>query len=103
MGLSSCIILLGIGIIYTYTGLIKFESIYSLISVSNNHIIQSLILGFLFIIIGFLFKIAAAPLHNWAPERELRKFFILGKTIKFQKHPKSYNTKLYSKGYKWMN
>jgi len=68
-GLSSCIILLGIGLIYTYTGLTKFESIYSLISVSyNNNIIQSITLGFLLIIIGFLFKIAAAPLHNWAPD-----------------------------------
>jgi len=93
-GLSSCIILLGAGLIYTYTGLTKFESIYSLISVSNNYIIQSLILGFLLIIVGFLFKIAAAPLHNWATERELRKFSILGKTIKFRKHPRTYNTKL---------
>lgn len=68
-GLSSCIILLGIGLIYTYTGLTKFESIYILISVSyNNNIIQSITLGFLLIIIGFLFKIAAAPLHNWAPD-----------------------------------
>jgi NADH-ubiquinone oxidoreductase chain 2 len=64
-GLSSCIILLGIGLIYTFTGLTKFESIYSLISVTyNNNILQSITLGFLLIIIGFLFKIAAAPLHN---------------------------------------
>ena len=69
-GLSSCIILLGSSLIYSYTGLTNFESIYSLISVSNNdnNILQSLILGFLLIIIGFLFKIAAAPLHNWAPD-----------------------------------
>jgi NADH-ubiquinone oxidoreductase chain 2 len=67
-GLSSCIILLGSGLIYSYTGLTNFESIYSLISVSDNDILQSLILGFLLIIIGFLFKIAAAPLHNWAPD-----------------------------------
>jgi NADH-ubiquinone oxidoreductase chain 2 len=69
-GLSSCIILLGSGLIYSYTGLTNFESIYSLISVSNNdsNILQSLILGFLLIIIGFLFKIAAAPLHNWSPD-----------------------------------
>jgi len=67
-GLSSCIILLGAGLIYTFTGLTKFESIYSLISVSENNNIQSIILGFLLIIIGFLFKIAAAPLHNWAPD-----------------------------------
>ena len=67
--LSSCLILLGIGLIYSYTGLTKFESLYSLISVSyDNDIIRSSILGLSLIIIGFLFKIAAAPLHNWAPD-----------------------------------
>jgi len=68
-GLSSCLILLGSGIIYALTGLTNFESIYSLISVSEiNYIIQGLSLGLIIIIIGFLFKIAAAPLHNWAPD-----------------------------------
>lgn len=68
-GLSSCLILLGAGLIYTFTGLTNFESIYSLISVSDTHnIIQGLSLGFILIIVGFLFKIAAAPLHNWAPD-----------------------------------
>src|ERR1700733_14018487 len=67
--LSSCLILLGSGLIYTYTGLTNFESIYSLLSVSNNNsIIQGLTLGFIFIFVGFLFKISAAPLHNWAPD-----------------------------------
>src|SRR5271154_653490 len=66
-GLSSCLILLGAGLIYTFTGLTNFESIYSLISVSDsNNIIQGLSLGFIFIIVGLLFKIAAAPLHNWS-------------------------------------
>jgi NADH-ubiquinone oxidoreductase chain 2 len=73
-GLSSCLILLGAGLIYAYTGLTNFESIYSLISFSNtNYIIQGLSLGLILIIIGFLFKISAAPLHNWSPERGLRK------------------------------
>jgi NADH-ubiquinone oxidoreductase chain 2 len=68
-GLSSCLILLGAGIVYTFTGLTNFESIYSLVSVSyNNNIIQGLSLGFIIIIVGFLFKIAAAPLHNWSPD-----------------------------------
>src|ERR1700749_2397882 len=34
-GLSSCFILLGSGLIYSYTGLTNFESIYSLVSVSG--------------------------------------------------------------------
>jgi len=68
-GLSSCLILLGAGLIYAYTGLTNFESIYSLISVSEiNYIIQGLSLGLILMIVGFLFKISAAPLHNWAPD-----------------------------------
>jgi NADH-ubiquinone oxidoreductase chain 2 len=81
-GLSSCIILLGCGIIYSYTGLTNFESLYSIISTSNscfgngseaataNYLwpIQGLSLGLILIFIGFLFKIAAAPLHNWSPD-----------------------------------
>nr|YP_009463023.1 NADH dehydrogenase subunit 2 [Pleurotus citrinopileatus]AUW35266.1 NADH dehydrogenase subunit 2 [Pleurotus citrinopileatus] len=68
-GLSSCIILLGAGLIYSFTGLTNFESIYSLISVSEfNYVIQGLSLGLTLIFVGFLFKIAAAPLHNWSPD-----------------------------------
>lgn len=66
-GLSSCLILFGSGLIYTFTGLTNLESIYSLVSVfDSNNIIQGFSLGLIFIIVGFLFKIAAAPLHNWS-------------------------------------
>lgn len=66
--LSSCFILLGIGLIYTFTGLTNFESIYTLISVSANttKILTGVSLGFIFIFIGFLFKVAAAPFHSWS-------------------------------------
>lgn len=67
-GLSSCMILLGIGLVYSYTGLTNIDSIYSLISVGENDIVRSMMLGLSLIFIGFLFKIAAAPLHNWAPD-----------------------------------
>ena len=68
-GLSSCFILLGSGLIYFYTGLTNLESIYSLISVSSfNETSQGLTLGLILIFVGFLFKIAAAPLHSWAPD-----------------------------------
>ena len=67
MGLSSCLILLGAGIIYSFTGLTNFESIYTLVSVSDSlSITQGLNLGLIIIIVGFLFKISAAPLHNWS-------------------------------------
>jgi NADH-ubiquinone oxidoreductase chain 2 len=69
-GLSSCIILLGAGLIYTFTGLTNFESMYSLISVYDTSValVQGFNLGIILIIIGLLFKIAAAPLHHWAPD-----------------------------------
>ena len=67
--LSSCIILLGSGLIYTYSGLTNLESLYNLISVSENtQILQGLSLGIVLMIIGYLFKVSAAPLHNWAPD-----------------------------------
>ena len=68
-GLSSCLILLGCGLIYTYTGLTNLESIYTLISVSEGHnLVQGIVLGLVLTGVGFLFKIAAAPFHNWAPD-----------------------------------
>lgn len=66
-GLSSCFILLGAALIYSYTGLTNLESIFNLvlsIDSTSNSIIP--VLGLLFIVLGFLFKVAAAPLHNWA-------------------------------------
>lgn len=79
-GLSSCFILLGAGLIYSYTGLTNLESIYSLVSVvqgpagvTDGSILQistaaGYLLGLLFIVVGFLFKISASPFHNWAPD-----------------------------------
>lgn len=69
--LASCFILLGSGLIYTYTGLTNLESIYNFISVTeslNNNISQGIALGFIIIFVGYLLKVSAAPLHNWAPD-----------------------------------
>ena len=67
--LSSCIILLGASIIYTYTGITHFDSIYSFIFVTENQaILQGISLGIVLIFIGFFFKVGAAPLHNWSPD-----------------------------------
>ena len=73
-GLSSCLILLGVALIYSYSGLTNLESIYTLISVLYNEIPNyssvstGITYGILLVIIGLLFKIAAAPLHNWEQE-----------------------------------
>jgi len=79
-GLSSALILLGTALIYSYTGLTQFESIYSLVQVTGYETVlensmtvpynvsNGVTCGLLLIGIGFLFKVAAAPLHNWAPD-----------------------------------
>ena len=68
-GLSSCIILLGAGIIYSLTGLTQLESIYMLIISTNiEYVIIGSLFGVILIMIGLLFKISAAPLHNWSPD-----------------------------------
>nr|UEX92996.1 NADH dehydrogenase subunit 2 [Paramarasmius palmivorus] len=82
--LASCLILFGAGLLYAYTGLTNFESIYSLLSIYyieiNNNFIDfiypffskelsgSIFLGLIFIFVGFLIKISAAPFHNWSPD-----------------------------------
>src|SRR5882762_6976394 len=69
--LASCFILLGSGLIYTFSGLTNLESIYNFISVTeplNSNISQGIALGFIIIFVGYLLKVSAAPLHNWAPD-----------------------------------
>lgn len=95
-GLSSCFILLGAGLVYSYTGLTNFESLYTLFSVFNlnepsimplslffeggewsvgndftsnlTEIKNGFTIGLIITIVGFLFKVSAAPFHNWSPD-----------------------------------
>ena len=73
--LSSALILLGSALIYSYTGLTNLDSIYELISVPaetlldvNHSYNESIILGLVIISVGLLFKVASAPFHYWAPD-----------------------------------
>jgi NADH-ubiquinone oxidoreductase chain 2 len=64
--LSSSLILLGSCLLYGLTGVSSFEGVYLLCSmaVTNSGIhIALVIIG-----IALLFKVAAAPFHNWAPD-----------------------------------
>jgi NADH-ubiquinone oxidoreductase chain 2 len=74
-GLASCLILLGIALIYANSGLTNLDSIYSIISDSDKYIYYStwyvhsyIFYSLLLISVGFLFKIAAAPFHWWSPD-----------------------------------
>nr|YP_010951102.1 NADH dehydrogenase subunit 2 [Ophidiomyces ophidiicola]WML69498.1 NADH dehydrogenase subunit 2 [Ophidiomyces ophidiicola] len=78
-GLSSCFILLGIGLIYANSGTTYLESFYIFTNLSNiinlnefNTIYWDLTkfipYCLLLITIGFLFKMSAAPFHFWSPD-----------------------------------
>jgi NADH-ubiquinone oxidoreductase chain 2 len=74
-GLSSCFILLGIGLIYANSGTTYLDNFYIITNLSNiingeeqNNLIYGDIVNYipyclLLIAIGFLFKISAAPFH----------------------------------------
>jgi NADH:ubiquinone oxidoreductase subunit 2 (subunit N) len=65
-GLSSGFILLGCSLLYAYTGLLNLDEIFMVYSSQMiNYILDPC---FLVLFAGLLFKVAAAPFHNWAPD-----------------------------------
>jgi len=78
-GLSSCFILLGCAIIYSYTGLTQLESINTLVSIPSSflpsytaqigpELNKAFSIGLIILLVGFLFKVSAAPFYQWAPD-----------------------------------
>lgn len=72
-GLSSCFILLGSALLYANSGTTSLDNIYVIASISeiNNLIWYEpfyLHLSLIIMIVGFLFKVSAAPFHFWAPD-----------------------------------
>ncbi|UKA47938.1 NADH dehydrogenase subunit 2 (mitochondrion) [Coccidioides posadasii str. Silveira] len=78
-GLSSCFILLGIGLIYANSGTTYLDSFYiisNLSNIINLNEVNTIYLDLtkyipyclLLITIGFLFKMSAAPFHFWSPD-----------------------------------
>jgi len=67
-GLSSGFILFGFSLLYAYTGSLNLDSIfmiYSTNSYSDNFFLE---ICLLIVFAGLLFKVSAAPFHNWAPD-----------------------------------
>lgn len=69
---SSGILLFGCSILYGLTGLTGFQSFAKLFSGVGGSLAMEtqsfLSVGILFIAVGFLFKLTAAPFHFWAPD-----------------------------------
>ena len=78
-GLSSCFILLSTSLLYANSGTTNLDSLYIITSISNvsNDNVTGLLywyksnyihISLLFMSVGFLFKVSAAPFHFWSPD-----------------------------------
>jgi len=87
-GLSSCIILLGQGLLYVNTGNTSLDGLYLVNSIFDNIVFEELFnynnlyllsntpsvylytiqTSLLIMSVGFLFKMSAAPFHFWSPD-----------------------------------
>jgi NADH-ubiquinone oxidoreductase chain 2 len=73
-GLSSCFILLGICLIYINIGTTNLDNFYvinnlqDLTNQNSFNIISYLDISLIIMVVGFLFKISAAPFHFWSPD-----------------------------------
>ncbi|QER41350.1 NADH-quinone oxidoreductase subunit N [Thermodesulfobacterium sp. TA1] len=64
--IGSVFLLLGMGLVYSFTGSLFFMQIaQSLFSKAAN---SYMLLGFLFILVGFSIKMSFVPFHMWAPD-----------------------------------
>jgi len=78
-GLSSCFILLSTSLLYANSGTTNLDSLYIITSISNasKENLTGLLywyksyyihISLLFMSVGFLFKVSAAPFHFWSPD-----------------------------------
>ena len=78
-GLSSCFILLSTSLLYANSGTTNLDSLYIITSISNTsgENLSGLLywykayyvhISLLFMSVGFLFKVSAAPFHFWSPD-----------------------------------
>lgn len=71
---SSGLLLFGCSLIYGFTGVTNFAELAKIFTGGTQEILLSTSslpaceLGMVFLLVGFLFKIAAAPFHMWSPD-----------------------------------
>lgn len=70
--IASGFILYGSSIIYAIIGSLNFNHIFLILSninfIENTNLLLSLSYGFIFILVGLVFKLGAAPFHFWLPD-----------------------------------
>ena len=74
-GLSSCFILLGSALLYANSGTTSLDNIYIISNINQWHLdymflykLYYLNLALIILLVGFLFKVSAAPFHFWSPD-----------------------------------
>ena len=71
---SSGLLLFGCSLIYGFTGVTNFSELAKIFTGGTQEILSSTSslpaceLGMILLLVGFLFKIAAAPFHMWSPD-----------------------------------
>jgi len=77
---STGLLLFGISLIYGVAGTTNFENLsklfmnmdlfesYNILNIINFDVNDRLVLGMVFLMIGFFFKLAVVPFHMWAPD-----------------------------------
>lgn len=65
---ASAILLLGISMIYGFTGTVDLSNIVTYYSSHYGNIPVAVYLGFTLVLVAFFFKISAAPFHMWTPD-----------------------------------
>ncbi len=65
--LSSCLLILGISIIYSFTGVLIFNEL-NLFLYNSEQFYYIVLIGFILVLISLFFKIGSAPFHIWLPD-----------------------------------
>jgi len=65
--LASGMILFGSSLIYGFAGTISFEGL-GLLFAQGGEVSRAVVVGLIFVMVGFCFKLTAAPFHMWAPD-----------------------------------
>jgi NADH-quinone oxidoreductase subunit N len=66
--LASGIMLFGMSLIYGFTGSMTFDGIEAAMQAGMDGAPIGLVIGLLMVVVSLCFKLAAAPMHMWAPD-----------------------------------